>query len=258
MNKIKNIQDDDEIELFEMLQTLWDGKWIISSTVAISILLGCCYLFLKDAVYESKLYYSIDNLPPFYEQNKVAGDFKKNFYTKSRFEDWKKSYSNASLVFEDFSATEVVDGFVLSKGKNKQLARMGKVRKGPYYIIFKTNKLNILDEFFKYANHVNRRLTEEYIVRATDELKIIEKRFKEIDSQDSAILDAILSLDRYTVSADKGASVFNIQRPGIPRKISQKSSVTIILSAILGLMGGVFYMIINNVLKKRKQQFDKT
>ena len=26
MNKIKNIQDDDEIELFEMLQTLWDGK----------------------------------------------------------------------------------------------------------------------------------------------------------------------------------------------------------------------------------------
>jgi len=31
---------DDEIDLFELFETLWDGKWLISAFVAISVLLG--------------------------------------------------------------------------------------------------------------------------------------------------------------------------------------------------------------------------
>ena len=81
---------DDEIDLFELSQTLWDGRWIISTFVAVAILFGSCWLLLKDASYESKMMYAVDTLPPFYATGKALADFQKKFYSRSVFEDWKK------------------------------------------------------------------------------------------------------------------------------------------------------------------------
>ena len=64
MNEINQVQDD-EIDLFELFQTLWDGKWLISAFVAIAVLLGGGFLLLKGAAYESKLFYKVDIIPPF-------------------------------------------------------------------------------------------------------------------------------------------------------------------------------------------------
>ena len=63
------------------------------------------------------------------KQNKVSTDFQKKFYSVSVFEEWKQNNSNISIVFEDFSATEVVDGFVLSKDEDEQLATLALKRK---------------------------------------------------------------------------------------------------------------------------------
>ena len=78
MKEMNQVQYD-EINLFELFQTLWDGKWLISAFVAIAVLLGGGFLLSKDAVYESKLNYSVDTIPPFYEIEKVSTDFKKKF-----------------------------------------------------------------------------------------------------------------------------------------------------------------------------------
>ena len=42
MNEINQVQD--EIDFFELFQTLWDGKWLISAFVAIAVLLGGGYI----------------------------------------------------------------------------------------------------------------------------------------------------------------------------------------------------------------------
>ena len=89
MKQMKQMQDD-EIDLFELFQTLWDGKWLISAFVAIAVLLGGGFLLSKDALYESKLSYSVDTIPPFYEANKASTDFQNKFYSVSVFEEWKK------------------------------------------------------------------------------------------------------------------------------------------------------------------------
>ena len=63
---MKQVQDD-EIDLFELFQMLWDGKWLISAFVVIAVLLGGSFLLVQNAVYESKLIYSVDTIPPFYD-----------------------------------------------------------------------------------------------------------------------------------------------------------------------------------------------
>ena len=257
MNQIKQVQDD-EIDLFELFQTLWDGKWLISAFVAIALLLGSGFLLLKDAVYESKLIYSVDTIPPFYEANKVSTDFQNKFYSVSVFEEWKKNNGDTSLVFDDFSATEVVDGFVLSKDEDEQLATLASEKKGDSsFVLVKSNQLPILDDFFEYATHINGLLKDEYVVRAKEELKIIDARFKNLGSADSNIVDIVLSIDRYIVTAEKGAKVLAIQRPTMPKKVSPKVSLILALSVVLGGMVGVFFILVRNAIAKRKEQLAK-
>jgi LPS O-antigen subunit length determinant protein (WzzB/FepE family) len=47
-----NLLQDDENDLFNLLKTLWDGKWIISAFGAIAVLLGSGFILRKDALYE--------------------------------------------------------------------------------------------------------------------------------------------------------------------------------------------------------------
>jgi len=73
--------------LLKFFETLWDGKWLITAFVAIAFLLGGSFLLLKDAVYESKLIYSVDTLPPFYEAKKGSKDFQNKFYSVKVFNE---------------------------------------------------------------------------------------------------------------------------------------------------------------------------
>ena len=114
---------------------------------------------------------------------RVFADFQNLFYSISIFEEWKKSIGNTSLIFEDFSNTKVFDGVVVSKSEDERLAKLAKnmtrqmtIKKGSTFILVKTNQLAILDDFFKYANHINRMMKNGYFVRANDELKNIESR----------------------------------------------------------------------------------
>ena len=256
MNQMNQVQDD-EIDLFELFQTLWDGKWLISAFVAIALLLGGGFLLLKDAVYESKLIYSVDTIPPFYEADKVSTDFQNKFYSVGVFEEWKKNNSDTSLVFEDFSATEVVDGFVLSKNEDEQLATLESEKKGDSFVLVKSNQLPILVDFFEYVTHINGLLKDEYVVRAKEELNIIEARFKDFGSANSNNVNTVLSIDRYIVTAEKGAKVLSIQHPTMPKKVSAKVSPILALSVVLGGMVGVFFILVRNAITKRKEQLAK-
>ena len=253
MNDMNQVQDD-EIDLFELFQTLWDGKWLISAFVAIAVLLVGAFLLSKDAVYESKLIYSVNTIPPFYGAKKATIDFQNKFYSVSVFEEWKQNNSNTSLVFEDFSATEVVDGFVLSKGEGERLATLASEKKGGYFVLVKSNQLSVLVDFFKYATHINTALKKEYIQRAKQELNIIETRFKDFSTANDSIISNILSIDRYIVSAENGSSVLAIQRPTKPKKVSPKSLLILAMSVVLGGMVGVFFILMRNAITKRKEQ----
>jgi len=244
---------DDEIDLFELFQVLWGGKWLISTFVVLAFLLGGGFILSKDKAYESKVVYSIDNIPPFYNDDKASTDFQKKFYSIDVFNEWKKSNENTSLVFKDFSKTEVIDGFVLSKDEGATLA----VIKDSASILVKSNQLPMLNDFYEYAEHINVLLKVEYVSRAKDELKIIETRFKDLSSADSSVVQTVLSIDRYIVSAESGDNVLSVQRPSVPKKVAPKSSLILALSLVLGGFIGAAYVLIMKAIKTRREQLAK-
>lgn len=87
----KNLStNNNEIDLLEFLKILWDGKWFITAFTATAIFVGVLFINSRSEVYESKFKYSVGILPPFYGTDKILTDFRKFFYTRSTFEEWKK------------------------------------------------------------------------------------------------------------------------------------------------------------------------
>lgn len=252
MTEINSLHDD-EINLFELFEKLWEGKWRISVFVVIAVLLGGGFWLLKDPAYESKLIYSVKNIPTYYSESKVLNDFKYKFYSITVFEEWKQSNIDTSLDFEDISFTKVVDGFKFSKDENDGLVKMISEKKGDSFLLIKSNHIPILDDIYKYAVHINKLLNNEYVDNAQKELKIIYKSFDNFNDIDSAFLENILPAIRYLSLAEKEAGVFAVQRPTIPRKVSPKSSVILTLSVVLGGMVGAMYVLILNAIRKRKE-----
>ena len=252
---------DDEIDLFELFQVLWDKKWLISAFVALAFLLGGGFILSKEKVYESKVVYSVDTIPPFYNGDKALTDFQKKFYSIDVFMEWKKNNENTSLVFEDFSKIEVIDGFVLSKDKGSTLAvikeSVSAVIKDSASILVKSNQLPILNDFYEYAEHINLLLKGEYVSRANDELKIIETRFKDLSLADSTVVETVLSIDRYIASAENGDNVLSVERPSVPKKVAPKSSLILALSLVLGGFIGAAYVLVMKTIKTRLEQLVK-
>ena len=247
---------DDEIDLFELFETIWRGKWLISAFVAISVLLGGGFLFITTPIYESKLVFSVETTPPFYENEKAQSDFKAMFYSKSMFDVWKSENGKSELVYDDFDITEVINGFTFVKEKEDLLANIVE-EKSLSALVVKTNKLSLLNEFFKYENFVNNKLTSDYVLMAKDELKIIETRFQNLQSSDISIVNNVLNIDRYIVSVERDSKVMTLNSPTFPKKISPKIKLTLAMSIVLGGLIGVVFVLVNNSIRKRKESASK-
>ena len=146
---------------------------------------------------------------------------------------------------------------MLSKNEDKQLATLASEEKDGSFVLVKSNQLPILDDFFEYASHINGLLKDEYVVRAKEELNIIDARLKDLGSADSNFLYTLLSIDRYIITAEKGAKVLAIQHPTMPKKVSPKVSLILAISVVLGGMVGVFFILVRNAITKRKEQLAK-
>jgi len=253
---MKQIQND-EIDLYELFETLWDGKWHITAFTMIAILIGTGFLFSKDKVYESNFTLSVNLVPPFYKNKKALADFKSKFYSINVFENWKKNNSKTLISFDDFSMTRMVDGFILKQEEDEQIAKFVLKKKGDSFIQVNTNKLVVLNEFFKYIKHLNELLKREYVLRANNELKIIETRLENPNLTDASIIGRLLSIDRFIFSIEKGEDIIAIQNPSFPRKVSPKSSIILLVSATLGMMMGLVFIMVRNGIRKRRSQLPK-
>ncbi|NRP53017.1 MULTISPECIES: Wzz/FepE/Etk N-terminal domain-containing protein [unclassified Marinobacterium] len=52
--ELKPTYQDDEIDLVELLQTIWDGKWLIATFSAIAVVFGGAFAYSKPSVFEAQ------------------------------------------------------------------------------------------------------------------------------------------------------------------------------------------------------------
>lgn len=254
-------REDSGISLYEFFLVLWAGRKIISIFTVSALFIGLIYITVKTPSYESRIFYTLDILPPSVDTDLTAGnvkmlsenirlDYESLFYEKYSFSKWKKDNSNSSLTFDVLSSVEQIDGFDLSKKpEDKLISFVSPLRKGiDYYINVKTNDLSFLNDLYNYSNYVNDNLTQRYLESTRKGQKFIENLSSEQKMSDSSFKIS-MTMGKFISSIEDGERLLNVSPPTIPEKISPIYRLVIIFSLFAGFFLGCFYVHIKNSIK---------
>ena len=250
----------DEINLFELFEILWEGKWWLAGFVALALFSAGVFLLYKGPVYESRLFYTTQKLPYFINSGEAYTDFKQMLFNETTFNDWKKTNPEITMPFAYINLTEMLEGFIIAKEEDEQLVTLevdkDHLKGNRAFVLVKSAKPDILptaDYLYLYMQHINTLLTARYLQTAKDALIIIEARFKDYSAINDSVVNNTLAIDRYIKSVEEGAKALTIDRPGRPRE-AVSSAMALVLAVIAGGIIGIFYVFLRNAIRRHKAE----
>lgn len=209
---------EDDIDLIELFQTIWDGKWVISGVVALGILLGLGYA----QTIQSKYIVSV----PFVVE-------------VPSLENKRKCGANANCIEE-----ETAKKFVSLLGDNWSL--QGST------MILKTKNLSGLAEYENKLERANSLLAKEIQEDAANKLALIKNEFSDTllgtETVASNMLDAMYVIN--SIGTRKGVVRFGTVSI---KNTAVKTHIIMIVSTVLGVMVGVVFVLVSKVTRNRKE-----
>jgi LPS O-antigen subunit length determinant protein (WzzB/FepE family) len=248
---------DNEIDLFEVFETIWAGKWLVSAFVAISFLLGSSFYIIKTPIYISNIVHSVGLSFPYYERTSLVSKFRETFYSKRIFNLWKSENKTSKIVYEDFSFEKIVNGFQFAnKPQDLSAYFLTDKKKVLSKLVIKTKELSVINDYFKYIKFVNKQLTTLLVLEAKNELNLIKRSVG--DRQSLSLKESPeIMLNRFINFSSGGSKLFIVRPPTFPEKISPKIIPILALSIVLGGIIGVLFVLLKNTIRKRKESSSK-
>ena len=243
---------NDEVDVVDFFLTLWESKAIILSAIAVGFALGVAVIFTHAPAHESKIFISVEYNLPFQQPEEVISEFRNEFASEANFISWKNISGEMPVNYSDFSLTKVVDDVTLSFEGDDQLAELIADEAGAF-ISVRTGEASIANIFYKYSEFLNEKISEAYRSRAVADLETFESKFLGFPSTDSAVVDAVLSLERYLALEFSRSKVFKIENPTVPVEKSVNVAAILIVCACLGGIIGALLISVRNGIAKRKK-----
>ena len=225
---------DDEIDFFELFETLWRGKWLICAFVAISVLSGFVYSQLT---------------PPKFE---VSVSFVVKLYSVSAQQICD---NNVGCIVDETNKQlmENLDSNWNLKDKDSKLVLI----KGKYskLVLSTEAPLNVktYDDVF---DKLNQTITNQIYNEALDEVTLIKTELNDALMSTERVATNILNATRIIKAIDSGQKAISFGSVAI-KKTSPKVPLTLALSILLGGMIGVVFVLVKNTIRKRKESASK-
>lgn len=261
-------QTSEDIDLIDLFLILWNGKKTLIIFVLVSIFFSFAFLLLRDTglkkpVYQVNIEYSVIPIPIFLytDTTNVLADFKKNFYLKNIFDDWKEQNLQSPFNFEDIANTKIIDDIIYRKNENELLASFNK--KGHFNeIIIKTDQIILLDQINKYIDYVNFKITNDYIFKYEELLKIIKKKHQEFhenfsNAKPNDFIYRIIEIEQLLSILNDGQKIIDLLPPTSPLDISEKApskSFVIAALGIFGFLSGSIFLFVRHAVIIRKMK----
>lgn len=215
---------DDEIDLFEFFETLWDGKWLISAFVALATLIGFGYSQVAQPKYDV-------SVP----------------YTSSIYSVSAQQICSGNIGCME---SEAVKRFLSLLGNSWSKEKKSST------LSFSTSAPLEQNQYDVQIQQANTALTNEVYLEATTELALIQTELTDALLGTERVATNMLNAKRIIQSIDSGQSVISFGSVSVV-KSSPKVPLILALSIVLGGMVGVFFILVRNAITKRKEQLAK-
>jgi hypothetical protein len=215
MNQIQN----DEIDVFDLFQTLWDGKWLISAFIVLATLMGFGYTQFVQPKYNVSVPHTI------------------NIH----------SLNTKQTCHDSLACMELLT--------KKRLLYFLKAGWGSNLSLSTTTPLG-LSEYQAQIKYANEALTNDVYVNAKREFSFIQTEMADALFSTETVARKLFNARWIIDSIDSGQSAITFGSVSIV-KSSLKVQFILALSIALGGMFGMFFIIVRSAIKKRKEQLAK-
>lgn len=244
-------RSDNYVDLYKILLTLWSGKKLISIFIIISILIGAGIFFQQTpTVHTSAIKLTVKNNPIFSSPKEALLVFEKMFYSEELFDDWKKD-NNSPINYEDFNREARVNRFVVSRTDRRMASFI--LRRNDAFIKVVSKELSIPSHFFDYSDYVNKSLKPELLLEAKRKLKLLEVRYEGRTMDNNVIIEQLSLLDIFISKINEGYNILEIKAPTIPQQNQKKIYRFLGIYAVIGLIIGSFFVLLQQAFRKRKE-----
>ena len=217
---------DDEIDLFEFFETLWDGKWLISAFVVLATLIGFGYSQVAQPKYN------------------VSFQYRVNVYSVLSQQICESYTQNQKY---DCLADGTLGYFVERLGGGWSLDSKGNA------ITFSTPTSSAVNAYEDILSNALTSTNEALRSEAISELASIESVSNDNVLATERVATNMLNAKRVIQSIDNGQSAITFGSVSVV-KSSPKVPLILAFSVVLGGMIGVFFILVRNAINKRKEQ----
>lgn len=245
--------NDDEIDLFQLIQNLWDGKGVIAASIAVCLAAAIGYVVIKEPEYESHIHINASYNPPIAGRNSVT-QLMDAFYDEALFKEWKSANSIDAIDAEDFSRTIMMNGFVVAKTEDELTVRFSDAETNKVSLLVKSNELRLLDSYFSYLGFLNDKVTEKASGSAASLLRYYSAKSDNLSQAQVGPVTTELQLVDFLNEVSSGMKLLSVERPTMPEKQAPRTGLILILSVMIGGFIGALYVLVQNAWRQRQRQ----
>jgi len=226
MSKVRTSYDD-EIDMFELFETLWRGKRLISAVIAIFVISGLVYSQLAKPKFEVSVSY----------------DFK-------IFSLNSQQYCNGKISCISSMNSKQLNVVLANTGWNSKNI-VSKIDKGSKLVLNTNAPVNVKTHN-DFMEKVNQLITNKIYNEALNEVAIISTEMNNALLKSERVANNKLKALRIIQAIDNGQKAIYFS-PFVIKKTSPKTQLILVFSILLGGFISVVFVLVNNVIRKRKE-----
>lgn len=218
---------DDEIDLFELVETVWKGKWIIVAVVCCALLFAGVFVTIRPTVYEVKIPFNINYSSV--DAYQVCGGNPK------------------CLMDSSVSSVAAVASMAVVTDKNQS------------NFVFNGMDEDLLANVTTHLNDAIEKATVRVIREAENEILTIQTRLpSQLLATERVANNYLNSLRIIQMAEDESLKILSIKK-GIQTVRSPKIVLTFALASVAGLMLGAMIVLVRQaIINRRERSFVKT
>jgi len=244
--------NEDEIDLFEVLEAVWRGKVILAGFVVSAMAIAAIFYAFKKPEYVTQARFEIVLPPPFLERKEIEADISRTFFNANTFARWKAGRPGTLLNIDLIDQKKIIDGSVFEVPLEGRLVSFGNS-----HIKIKSNDNQVIFEVLDYFKFVALSLSDRYVANGEKERSRFDKLEKRLPSifasnEVASTFISVADLERYLDKAGEGTKLLMISRPLPPKKTSAPTSMVFAIAIIVGGVSGLAFLLFRNAYQARK------
>ncbi|MEM5530731.1 Wzz/FepE/Etk N-terminal domain-containing protein [Gammaproteobacteria bacterium AS21] len=217
----QNRASDDEIDLFELVLSIWAGKWIIVAFVVVFVVAGFGYSKLATPVYSVSSHMHINFFPENTQSICTAETTTKDCFNSTASKEY-------SIYFPAWS----IDNNVISKNVPGS---------------------SEIDQYNIQLASANQTLTKQLLDNAKQELQAIDELATEIKSSEHIAISTLNAKKTIIAIEQNKQQALSLSPVSITKK-SPKTNLILVFSLLLGGMLGCFVILVRQAIRNYKDK----